>query len=123
MWTDHREGVHDRLGTRVDPQEKLEAEANARVSDESCARDPEVHRIHNTFEDPNQWCPRGLTQSQKGRLQKMHDLERQEEDRARKERRPKSTVWRPKEKADGVEAASVNMVFVLLMELKALSDQ
>jgi len=32
-------------------------------------------------------------------------------------------VWRPKERADGVEAASVNMVFVLLMEFKALSDQ
>ena len=48
---------------------------------------------------------------------------RQQEDRARRERRPKSTVWRVKEKADEVEAASVNMVFVLLMEFKVSSDE
>ena len=48
----------------------------------------------------------------------MCDRERQEEDRARRERRPKSTVWRPREKVDGVEAASVNMVFVLPWNLK-----
>ena len=30
-------------------------------------------------------------------------------------------VWRPKEKADGVEAVSVNMVFVLHIEFKASS--
>ena len=47
---------------------------------------------------------------------------RQQEDRARRERRPKSTVWRVKEKADEVEAASVNMVFVLPMEFKASSN-
>ena len=55
--------VHDRLGKRVDPQEQLEVEANAQVFDESCARDPEVQRIHSTSEDPNQWCPGGLTRS------------------------------------------------------------
>jgi hypothetical protein len=42
----------------------------------------------------------------------MRDRKRQEEDRARKERRPKSMVWHPKEKADGAEAASITMVFV-----------
>ena len=49
-----RTPIHDRLGKRVDPQGQLEAEANARVSDESCAHDPDVQRIHNIFEDPNQ---------------------------------------------------------------------
>jgi len=53
----------------------------------------------------------------------MRDRERQEEDRARREMRPKSTVWRPREKVDGVEAASVNMVFVLPMEFKTLSNE
>ena len=48
---------------------------------------------------------------------------RQQEDRARRERRPKSIVWRVKEKADEVEAPSVNMVFVLPMEFKASSDE
>ena len=81
-----RTPVHDRLGKRVDPQKQLEAEANARVSDKSYAHDLEVQRIHNTFEDPNQWCPGGLTQSHKRRLQRMRNRERQEEDCARKER-------------------------------------
>ena len=36
-----------------DPQDQLEAEANARVSNESFARDPEVQKVHDTFEDPN----------------------------------------------------------------------
>ena len=52
----------------------------------------------------------------------MRDRECQQEDCDRKERHPKSKVWRPKEKADEVEAASVNMVFVLPMEFKASSD-
>ena len=35
----------------------------------------------------------------------------------------KSQVWRTKEKADEVEATSVNMVFILPMEFKAPSDE
>ena len=53
----------------------------------------------------------------------MRDRERQEEDCARKERRPKSMVWHRKKEADGTEVASVNMVFVLPMEFKALSNE
>ena len=53
----------------------------------------------------------------------MHDHECQEEDRAHKDRHPKSTVWHPNEKLDGVETASVNMVFVLPMEFKASSNE
>jgi hypothetical protein len=52
-----RTPVHDQLEKRVDPQEQLEAEANARVADEPYARDPEVQRVRSyAFEDPNQWC-------------------------------------------------------------------
>ena len=95
----HRDGpegrrtpVHDRLGKRVDSREQLEIEANARVYDKSNARVydksnaryPEVQRIHITYEDLNQWCPGGLIRSQKRRLQRMRDRERQEEDHARK---------------------------------------
>ena len=51
MWTDHREGtpVHEWLGKRIDPQEQLDAEANARVFDESYARDPDVQIIHKNI--------------------------------------------------------------------------
>jgi len=80
MWTDHREGtpIHEWLGKRIDPQEQLDAEANARVLDESYAHDPDVQIIHNTSEDPKQWCPEGLPRSQKRRLQRMRDCECQE---------------------------------------------
>ena len=37
--------------------------------------------------------------------------------------RPKSQVWCSKEKADEVQAASFNMVFILPMEFKAPSDE
>ena len=53
----------------------------------------------------------------------MRDRECQQEDCDRKKRHPKSKVWCPKEKADEVEAASVNMVFVLPMEFKASSNE
>ena len=53
----------------------------------------------------------------------MRDRECQQEDCDRKERHPKSKVWRPKEKADEVEATSVNMVFILPMGFKAPSDE
>lgn len=53
----------------------------------------------------------------------MRDHECQEEDRARKERRPKPMVWRRKEYPDEVVTASVDMVFVLPMEFKASYDE
>ena len=68
----HRDGpegrhtpVHDRLGKRVDPQEQLEGEANARVPNEPSARDPEVQDVRRPSVSINQWCPSGLIHSQK----------------------------------------------------------
>ena len=66
--------VHDQLGKKIDPGKQLEVEANAWISVEPFARDPEVQRVHNyASEDPDQWCPGGLTRSQKRRLQRLRD--------------------------------------------------
>ena len=53
--------VHDRLGKKIDPLEQLEEEANACVPDER----PLVREIEYRYDDPYQWCPGGLTRSQK----------------------------------------------------------
>jgi hypothetical protein len=68
------------------------------------------------------WCPRGLTKSQKRRVQRLRQRELEEECTQGK-RQVRSQVWRIKQKDDETApSASVNMVFVLPMEFKALFD-
>jgi len=80
--------VHDRLGGRVGHfprnQEELEEMANARVPDEFIfCRDANTHRVESRevrYQSVRktklpQWCPKGLTRTQKRRMQQ----ERQEE--------------------------------------------
>ena len=43
--------IHDRLGKRISPQEQLEEGSNPCVSDEPCARDPEVQEDHQYDSD------------------------------------------------------------------------
>ena len=97
----------------------MEEEANAHFPNEQ----PLVRENEYRYDDPYQWCPGGLTRSQKGWIQRLRNREQQQEDRAHKERRPKSQIWHAKEKADEVVAASVNMVFILPMTFKAQSGE
>ena len=67
-----------------------------------------------------QWCPTGLTRSQKRRVQRLGQTELLEEKREEvlKEKRVKSQVWRVKPRADdwqdpGSSAAPINMVLML----------
>ena len=52
----------------------------------------------------------------------MRHREQVQEEYACRDRRPKSQVWGAKEISNEVEATSVNMVFILLMEFKAHSE-
>jgi len=72
--------VHDRLGDRVGyfprSQEELEEMADARVPDEFIfCRDANTYRMESrenrrpSVRQP-QWCPEGLTRTQKRRLQR-----------------------------------------------------
>jgi hypothetical protein len=78
-----RLSVHERLGKRAGyfprNQEELEEMANARVPDEEIFyRDPNIRRVESTeicYQSVSktklpQWCPEGLTKTQKRRMQR-----------------------------------------------------
>ena len=80
--------VHDRLGgrtmlrdparRRVPAHDRLEQMADDRVQDDQpMRRDPEREPNHA---DQPQWCPGGLSRSQKRRVQRLRQLEIIEEE-------------------------------------------
>jgi hypothetical protein len=78
---------------------------------------------------PNpQWCPDGLTKSQKRRVQRLCQLEQHEEAErlVMYKKKIRSKVWRPKPKADGGEddkfQADINMVVFRPKEFMAPVD-
>jgi hypothetical protein len=82
-----------------------------------------------THKNPNpQWCPDGLTKSQKRRVQHLRQLEQHEEvDRCvLNKKKVRSKVWRPKPKADDEEdnklQANINMVVFLPKEFMVPVD-
>ena len=91
---DRRVSVHDRLGGktmlrdpaggrvgRVSADKRVERTADAQVSDEyPHRRDPEREPVHDNIDQP-QWCPAGLTRSQKRRVQRLCQTEVLEEER------------------------------------------
>jgi len=117
--------VHDRLGDRVDyfprNQEELEEMANARVPDELIlCRDANTYRVesrevHRPSVRQPQWCPEGLTRTQKRRLQR----ERREDLIKGENSGQSGDQQQPDPKGKG-PSADVNMVFILPMEFTAL---
>jgi hypothetical protein len=86
-----KESVHDRLGKRV-----LEQDAAGREEKEYVWQD-------------GQWCPGGLTRSQKRRVQRLRNQELKEN---------RHQVWRPKPSA-GKRVLSANAIFILPAEFRA----
>jgi hypothetical protein len=87
-------------GGRISADERVERTADAKVSDEyPHRRDPERELVHDNIDRP-QWCPVGLTRSQKRRVQRLRQTEAMEEERKAPKRRVRSEVWRVKPKAD-----------------------
>ena len=123
-----KKSVYDRLGGRLSEQNQLEEMANNLVPDEQpFRRDPEMQK--EPQEEMPRWCPRGLTRSQKRRVQRLRSQEQWEEEqrRALEKKKVKSQVWRVKPKADddhepGSSAAPVHMVFTLSREFMAPAD-
>jgi len=103
--------------------------ANARVSDEEIFyRDPNIHRVESTETRYQpvcktrlpQWCPEGLTKTQRRRMQCKHqeDLYREE---SSFDKKLEDQQWQSKHKGKG-PSAYINMVFMLPMEFLAPSD-
>ena len=85
--------------------------ADNRVQDDqSMRRDPECEPDRT---DQSQWCPGGLTRSQKRRVQRLRHLEIIEEEQGQtlNKKGVKSQVWRVKAKADD-ESASDNSTLI-----------
>ena len=93
----------DPAGGRISADERVEQAAAAHIPDEyPHSRDLERVPIHDNIDRP-QWCPEGLTRSQKRRVQRLRQTETlEEEERKEAPRRGvRSEVWRVKPKADG----------------------
>ena len=72
--------LRDPAGRRVPAHNRLEQMADDRVQDDQpMRRDPEHEPDANRTSQP-QWCPGGLTRSQKRRVQRLRQLEIIEEE-------------------------------------------
>jgi hypothetical protein len=95
------ESVHDRLGKRI-------------VDEDMVDQDMDYHEEKEYVWQEGQWCPGGLTKSQKRRVQRLRNDELQE---ARK----KSKVWQVKQIADkgkGKPSAEIAAAFMLPAEFR-----
>lgn len=92
-----KNNVHDRLGKRVIDQNWADKE-------------------EHVWQE-GQWCPNGLTRSQKRRVQRLRNI-------ALEQKAPKSQVWHVKQIADkGKASAEVQMAFILTLEFMAPASQ
>ena len=99
----------------------IEQAAAAQIPDEyPHRRYPEREPVHDNIDRPR-WCPKGLSRSQKRRVQRLRQTEalKEEERREASRRGVRSEVWRVKPKADegqqsGSLATSVNIASILL---------
>ena len=102
--------------------------ADDRVQDDQpMRRDPECEPDHT---DQSQWCPGGLTRSQKRRVQRLRQLEIIEEEQEQNVHKKgiRSQVWRAKPRTDsdqnpGSSAVPINMVFIIPKEFMVPDDE
>ena len=97
--------VHDRLGKRVIDQNWADYEEEG---------DEEEYVWQE-----GQWCPGGLTRSQKRRVQRLRNSELEQAQAS-----GRSQVWRAKQIANrGQPSANIQTTFLLPSEFKAPADQ
>ena len=98
--------LRDPAGRGVPIYDRLEQVADDRVQDDQpMRRDPECEPDRT---GQSQWCPGGLTRSQKRRVQRLRQLEiiEEEQEQTLRKKVVKSQVWRVKAKADDESASS-----------------
>ena len=118
--------LRDPAGGRVPAHDWLERMADDRVQDDQpMLRDPGRQPFTHRTSQP-QWCPVGLTRSQKRRVQRLRQLEIIEEEQGQtlNKQGVKSQFWHVKPKAYNEQdsdssAAPVNMVFMMPREFMA----
>ena len=70
--------LHDPAGRRVPAHDRLEQKADDRLQDDQPMRRDLEREPNHTGQ--SQWCPGGLTRSQKRRVQRLRQLEIIEEE-------------------------------------------
>ena len=96
--------IHNRLGKRVVDQDWVDYE--------------EGNKREYVWQE-GQWCPGGLTRSQKRRVQRLRNKELEQAQAS-----GKPQVWRAKQTADKRQPlANIQMAFLLPSEFRALVDQ
>ena len=120
--------LRDPAGRRVPAHDRLEQMADERVQDDQPMRRDLEHEPDHT--DQFQWCPGGLTRSQKRRVQRLCQLEiiEDEQEQILRKKGIKSQVWRAKPRADsgqdsGSLASPINMVFIKPKEFMAPGNE
>ena len=98
--------LHDPAGRRVPTHDRLKQMANDRVQDDQPMRRDPKRQPDRT--NQSQWCPGGLTRSQKRRVQRLRQLEiiEEEQEQTLNKKGVKSQVWHIKAKADGESASN-----------------
>ena len=97
--------VHDRLGKRVVDQDWADHE--------------EESNEEEYIWQEGQWCPEGLTRSQKRRVQRLRSKELEQAQAS-----GKPQVWRARQTTDrGQPSANIQMAFLLPSEFRALVNQ
>ena len=94
--------LRDPAGRKVPTYDRLEKMADDRVQDDQLMRrDPESEPNSDRTNQP-QWCPGGLSRSQKRRVQRLRQLEIIEEEQRQTlgKKGVKAHVWCVKAKAD-----------------------
>jgi hypothetical protein len=100
--------LRDPAGRRVPAHDRLEKMADDRVQDDQpMRRDPE-REPDSDRTNHSQWCPGGLSRSQKRRVQRLRQLEiiDGEQEQTLSKKGVKEQVWRVKAKADDESAGN-----------------
>ena len=115
----------DPAGTRMPTHDRLEQMADDRVQDDQLMRRGPEQDPDRTCQP--QWCPGGMTRSQKRCVQRLRQLEiiDEEQEQTLNKKGAKTQVWRAKSRVDddqdsGSSAAPINMVFIKPKEFMAL---
>ena len=98
--------LRDPAGRRVPVYDQLEQMADGRVQDDQPIRRDLECEPDRTGQ--SQWCPGGLTRSQKRRIQRLRQLEiiEEEQEQTLRKKGVQSQVWHVKTKADDESASN-----------------
>jgi len=111
----NRRSIHERLGQPIEDWRINKC----RIHYHCDAYDEEIEEVQHVWQE-NQWCPGGLSRSQKRRVQHLRETEIKIE---KTKKAKKSQVWKAKQTADSGKSAHIGMQCILPAEFRASKNQ